>query len=57
METPLHAAKEVDKDETVPRVFAIIAGIVLIVVAAVAFVYSGLWSPAPTAAPQTTTQH
>jgi hypothetical protein len=57
METPLHAANDVDKDETVPRVVAIIAGIVLIVVAAAALTYSGIWSPPATKAPQTTTAH
>jgi type II secretory pathway component PulM len=55
METPLHAAKDVDKDENVPRIVAIIAGVVLIVIAAVALTYTGIWSPPATKAAQTTT--
>jgi hypothetical protein len=54
METPLHAAKDVDKDETVPRIVAIIAGVVLIAIAAAALTYTGIWSPPATKAPQTT---
>jgi hypothetical protein len=57
METPLHAAKEVDKDETVPRILAVVAGIAIAVVAAVVVIYSGIWSPPATKAAQTTEQH
>ncbi len=54
METPLHAANEVDKDETVPRIVAAIAGIALLAIAAGALIYSGIWSPpATTVATQT----
>ncbi len=41
MEAPIHAANDVDKDENVPRIIAIVAGIAIAVVAAVAMVYSG----------------
>lgn len=53
METPIHAAKEVDKDETVPRVVAAIAGVVILAVVGIAIVYSDFWSPA---APATVAQ-
>jgi hypothetical protein len=48
MEAPIHAADEVDKNETVPRVIAVIAGVVLIAIAAGAMIYSGVWSPPAT---------
>ncbi|MBI3675076.1 MAG: hypothetical protein HY243_00460 [Proteobacteria bacterium] len=48
METPIHAAKEVDKDETVPRIIAAIAGVVILAVVGVAVVYSDFWSPPAT---------
>jgi hypothetical protein len=57
METPLHAANEVDKDETVPKVVAIIAGVVLVAIAAAAVTYTGLWSPPSTATQQADTAH
>lgn len=46
MEEPLHASKDVDKDEMVPRIVAAVAGIALIVIVAGGLVYSGIWSPA-----------
>jgi hypothetical protein len=48
MDAPIHAADEVDKDETVPRVVAVIAGVALIAIAAGALIYSGVWSPPAT---------
>jgi hypothetical protein len=57
METPIHAANEVDKDETLPRIIAVIVGVVLIAIAAVALTYSGIWSPPATTAQQTTATH
>jgi hypothetical protein len=51
MEAPIHAANDVDKNENVPRIVAICAGIAIAVVAAVAVVYSGFWSPPATSAP------
>jgi len=32
METPLHAANEVDKDETIPKIVAAVAGLALLAV-------------------------
>jgi hypothetical protein len=58
MEAPIHAADEVDKDETGPRIIAVVAGVVLIAIAAGALVYSGIWSPPATqAVAHTQTQH
>lgn len=51
MEAPIHAANDVDKDENVPRIVAICAGIGIAIVAVVAMVYSGFWSPPATSAP------
>lgn len=59
MEAPIHAAKEVDKGETVPKVIAAIAGLVIIAVGALLVAYLGIWSPPPTdkaPAPAQTTQ-
>jgi hypothetical protein len=49
MEAPIHAANEVDKDETVPKIVAAVAGLALLAIAAGALIYSGIWEPAPTA--------
>jgi hypothetical protein len=57
MDHPIHAADVVDKDETVPKIVAAIAGLVLLAVAAGAMIYSGYWSPAPTSQTVTTTTH
>lgn len=51
MEAPIHAANDVDKNENVPRIVAICAGIAIAVVAAIAVVYSGFWSPPATSTP------
>jgi hypothetical protein len=51
MEAPIHAANDVDKDENVPRIVAICAGIAIAIVAVVAMVYSGFWSPPATSTP------
>lgn len=48
MEEPLHAARDVDKDETVPRIVAVVAGLALIIIVTGGLMYSGLWSPAAT---------
>ena len=48
MEEPLHAARDVDKDETVPRIVAVVAGLALIVIVTGGLMYSGLWAPAST---------
>ena len=45
MEHEHHAAAELDKDETVPRIIAVVAGIALIAIVAGGVVYSGIWSP------------
>jgi purine-cytosine permease-like protein len=50
METPLHAANDVDKNENVPRIIAVVAGIAIAIVAAVVVIYSGYWSPPATTA-------
>lgn len=48
MESPIHAANEVDKGETVPKIVAAVAGLVIIVVTVLVLTYSGFWSPPPT---------
>ena len=53
MEEPLHASRDVDKDETVTRIVAVVAGLALIVIVTGGLMYSGMWSPAATS--QTTT--
>ncbi|MGH6872812.1 MAG: hypothetical protein ACREHE_15020 [Rhizomicrobium sp.] len=57
MDKPIHASEDVDRGENTPRIIAVVAGIVIVVVAAVGFKYSGLWSPPATAQSQTTTAH
>jgi len=54
MESPIHAANEVDKGETVPKIVAGVAGLVIILISALVLAYSGFWSPPPTT--QSTTQ-
>ncbi len=56
MEAPIHAASEVDKGETLPKVIAAVAGIVIIAVTAVVISYSGFWSPPPSSEVAQTTQ-
>ena len=56
MESPIHAANEVDKGETVPKIIAGVAGLVIIAITAVVLTYSGFWSPPPTAQSTTQTQ-
>ncbi len=51
MEAPIHAANDVDKNENVPRIIAIVAGLAIAVVVAIAVVYSGFWSPPATSTP------
>jgi len=46
MEQPIHASDNVDKDETVPRIIAVVAGVLLIGIVAGGLMYSGIWSPA-----------
>lgn len=48
MEAPIHAAKEVDKGEAVPKVVAAVAGLVIIAITVAVMAYSGFWSPPPT---------
>ena len=48
MEAPIHAANEVDKGETLPKIIAAIAGLVIIAVTVAVVAYSGFWSPPPT---------
>jgi hypothetical protein len=58
MEKPIHASEDVDKDETVPRIIAVIAGVVLIGIVAGGLMYSGMWSPSnPTQISATTAKH
>jgi hypothetical protein len=55
MEEPLHASREVDKDEMLPRIVAAVAGLALILIVAGGLMYSGIWSPAnPTVTASTT---
>jgi len=56
METPIHASEEVDKDETIPRIVAAIAGVVILAVVAGVVAYSGFWSPPATKMPAAVTQ-
>ena len=56
MEHPIHAAENVDKDETVPRIVAVVAGIALIAIVAGGLVYSGIWSP-PASSQTTSVKH
>lgn len=49
MEAPIHAANQVDKGETMPKIIAGIGGLVVIVLAVLAVAYfSGFWSPPAT---------
>ncbi|HEX3665950.1 MAG TPA: hypothetical protein VHU23_12030 [Rhizomicrobium sp.] len=48
METPIHAANDVDRNERMPRIVAAVAGIVLVGIVVVGLTYSGLWSPPAT---------
>ena len=48
MEAPIHAANEVDKGETVPKLVAAVAGLVIIAITVAVVAYSGFWSPPPT---------
>jgi hypothetical protein len=58
MEQPIHASDNVDKDETVPRIIAVVAGVLLIGIVAGGLMYSGIWSPAnPTQISATMTKH
>ncbi|HTQ15713.1 MAG TPA: hypothetical protein VMH86_17735 [Rhizomicrobium sp.] len=57
MERPIHASEDVDRDENTPRIIAVVAGIVIVVVAAVGFKYSGLWSPPATSQARIATTH
>ena len=54
MDLPIHAANEVDKGETLPKIIAAVAGLVIIAIVAGAVAYSGFWAPPPTSI--TTTQ-
>lgn len=56
MESPIHAASEVDKGETVPKIIAGVAGLVIIIITALVLAYSGFWSPPPTTQPASHTQ-
>ena len=51
MEAPIHAANDVDKNENLPKVLAIVAGVAIAAVAVVISVYSGLWSPPASSLP------
>ena len=58
MEEPLHASKDVDSDEMMPRIVAAVAGLALIAIVAGGLMYSGIWSPAnPTATAATVAKH
>lgn len=54
MDSPIHAANEVDKGETLPKIIAGVAGLVIIAIVAAAAAYSGFWSPPPTSVAATT---
>ena len=57
MEHEHHAAEDIDKDETVPRIIAIVAGVVLIGIVAGGLMYSGIWSPPPGTPVTSTAKH
>ncbi|HEY4114321.1 MAG TPA: hypothetical protein VGM17_09710 [Rhizomicrobium sp.] len=57
MEHPVHAAEQVDKDEMLPKIVAAVAGLALLVIAAGATIYSGLWSPPATTVTHTAATH
>jgi hypothetical protein len=58
MEQPIHASENVDKGETVPRIIAVVAGIVLIGIVTGGLMYSGIWSPSnPTQISATMAKH
>lgn len=58
MEQPIHASDNVDKNETVPRIIAVVAGVVLIGIVAGGLMYSGIWSPSnPTQISATMAKH
>jgi hypothetical protein len=58
MEKPLHAGEDVGRDEMMPRIIVVIAGLVIAVIAGVGLMYSGLWSPPPTSiSAQAATHH
>jgi flagellar biosynthesis/type III secretory pathway M-ring protein FliF/YscJ len=48
MDAPIHAANQVDKGETLPRLIAIVAGVLILAVAVAVIVYSGIWNPPAT---------
>jgi len=54
MDHPAHAAEMIDKNESVPKIVAAVAGLALLAIAAGAMIYSGYWSPPPTNAATTT---
>lgn len=53
MEAPIHAANDVDKNETVPRIIAALAGVAVLAIVGGLVAYSGMWSP-PASQVQTT---
>ncbi|HET7336037.1 MAG TPA: hypothetical protein VFI93_13050 [Rhizomicrobium sp.] len=53
METPIHAANDIDRNETVPRIIAALAGVAVLAIVAGLVAYSGMWSP-PASQIQTT---
>ncbi|HEY5337262.1 MAG TPA: hypothetical protein VIJ85_03590 [Rhizomicrobium sp.] len=58
MESPIHASQNVDKDEMMPRIIAIVAGVALIAIVTGGVVYSGMWSPSnPTQTAATMAKH
>jgi hypothetical protein len=57
MEEPLHASRDVDKDETMPRIVAAVAGLALIVIVAGGLMYSGIWSPSNPTTTATMAKH
>lgn len=58
MEQPIHASDDVNRDDTVPRIIAVVAGVLLIGIVAGGLMYSGMWSPAnPTQISATMAKH
>jgi len=58
MEKPIHASDNVDENETMPRIIAVVAGVALIGIVAGGLMYSGLWSPSnPTHISATIAKH
>ena len=48
MDAPIHAANQVDKGETLPRLMAIVAGVLILAIVVGVIVFSGIRNPPAT---------